>query len=511
MFVKSFCSSIFGIKAVTVAVEVNITAGIGMYLVGLPDNAVRESQERIRAAFDNCGYKMSGKKVIVNLAPADLRKEGSAYDLPIAMAILAASEQIDATLLSRYILLGELSLDGSILPVKGALPIAMQALKEGFAGVILPNENAYEAAVVQGLDIYGMSNMRDVVDFLQGSTKPAPVKVNLDEMFTETRQSFDGDFRDVKGQLQVKRALEVAAAGGHNVLMIGPPGSGKTMLARCMPSIMPPLTLQEALETTQIHSVAGKIGCQQGLLTVRPFRTPHHLTSQIALVGGGTNPQPGEISLAHNGILFLDELPEFSRNALEALRQPMEEKQIVVSRVKYAVQYPANFMLIASMNPCPCGYYNHPTRECVCSPGSVAKYLNHISGPMLDRIDLHIEVTPVPFTDLTQNRPEEDSATVRKRVVAARKIQQARFEGLPIHSNAMMGSKHLRKFCPLDTESVHLLETAMERLNLSARAYDRIIKVARTIADLAQSDTIHPNHIAEAIRYRSLDRASWGT
>ncbi len=335
--------------------------------------------------------------------------------------------------------------------------------------------------MVKGLDVYGIGNLREVVNFLQGFTNLIPARINLDETFTEAQRSFDGDFCDVKGQAQVKRALEVAAAGGHNVLMIGPPGSGKTMLARRMPSIMPPLTLQEALETTRIHSVAGKMGYRQGLLTVRPFRTPHHLTSQVALVGGGANPQPGEISLAHNGILFLDELPEFSRNALESLRQPMEEKQIVVSRAKYTARYPANFMLIASMNPCPCGYYNHPTRECVCSPGSVGKYLNHISGPMLDRIDLHIEVTPVPFADLTHNRPEEDSATIRKRVVAARKIQQARFDGMPVHSNAMMGSSQLREFCPLNTESARLLETAMERLNLSARAYDRIIKVARTI------------------------------
>ena len=510
MFVKSYCSAISGIEAITVAVEVNITAGVGMYLVGLPDNAVRESQERIRSAFDNCEYRMSGKKVTVNLSPADLRKEGSAYDLPIAIAILAASGQIIAPNLSRYMLLGELSLNGAILPIKGALPIAIQAQKEGFAGLILPEANAHEAAVVQGLDVYGVKNLNEVIDFLQGSTKLTPLKIDIERTFAAAQYAFDYDFSDVKGQAPVKRALEVAAAGGHNVLMVGPPGSGKTMLARRMPSIMPPTTLQEALETTKIHSVAGKLGRQEGLITTRPFRAPHHLTSQVVLVGGGTNPQPGEISLAHNGILFLDELPEFSRTVLESLRQPMEEKRIVIARSKYTVEYPANFMLIASMNPCPCGYYNHPTKHCVCSPGSVAKYLNHISGPMLDRIDLQVEVTPVPFSDLTQTRPEESSSTIRERVIAARHIQQKRFAGTNIHTNSMMSSRQLREWCPLDQESVKLLETAMERLNLSARAYDRIIKVARTIADLEASPDIRSTHIAEAIRYRNLDRASWG-
>ena len=508
MFVKSYCSSISGIEAVTVAVEVNITAGIGMYLVGLPDNAVRESQERIRAAFENCEYKMSGKKVVVNLSPADLRKEGSAYDLPIAVAMLAASGQIDAAPLSRYILLGELSLDGSILPVKGALPIAMQALKEGFAGIILPEENAREAAVVKGLDVYGIGNLREVVNFLQGFTNLTPARINLDETFTEAQRSFDGDFCDVKGQAQVKRALEVAAAGGHNVLMIGPPGSGKTMLARRLPSIMPPMTLDEALETTKIHSVAGRIGAGSGLIGQRPFRSPHHLNSRVALIGGGSTPQPGEISLAHNGVLFLDELPEFGRTLIETLRQPMEEGRVTVSRAKYTVEYPADFMLIAAMNPCPCGYYGHPSRECVCSQSAVYQYMNRISGPVLDRIDLHVHVSPLSFSELYGERPEESNATIRLRVVAARATQQARFAGLPIHCNASMGSKQIRAFCPLPAESETMLRRAMERMHLSARAYDRIVKVARTIADLAGEARIAPAHIAEAIRYRSLDRES---
>ena len=445
MFVKSYCSSISGIEAVTVAVEVNITAGIGMYLVGLPDNAVRESQERIRAAFENCEYKMSGKKVVVNLSPADLRKEGSAYDLPIAVAMLAASGQIDAAPLSRYVLLGELSLDGSILPVKGALPIAMQALKEGFAGIILPEENAREAAVVKGLDVYGIGNLREVVNFLQGFTNLTPARINLDETFTEAQRSFDGDFCDVKGQAQVKRALEVAAAGGHNVLMIGPPGSGKTMLARRMPSIMPPLTLQEALETTRIHSVAGKMGYRQGLLTVRPFRTPHHLTSQVALVGGGAN-QPGEISLAHNGILFLDELPEFSRNALESLRQPMEEKQIVVSPRKVYGPVPGQSHADRVDEPVPVRLLNHPTGVRL-----LAGKCREVPEPYFkidaDRIDLVYRSDLVPFADLTHNRPEEDSNHIRKNVVAARKIQQqAMFRRDAGPPNAMMGSSQLREF-----------------------------------------------------------------
>ena len=510
MFVKSYGSAIVGIEAIPIAVEVNITAGIGMYMVGLPDNAVRESQERIRAAFENCSYKMSGKKVVVNLSPADIRKEGSAYDLTIAVAMLAATEQLPAEALEGCIVMGELSLDGSLLPIRGALPIAVEARRQGFRRIVLPRANAPEAAVAEGLEVYGADHLRQVVDLLRGEPVLQPVKIDIRERFERQAETSDLDFGDVRGQQTVKRALEIAAAGGHNALMIGPPGSGKTMLAKRMPSIMPPLTMDEALETTKIHSVAGKIGAAQGLLTHRPFRSPHHLASRVALVGGGSSPQPGEISLAHNGILFLDELPEFGRNLLETMRQPMEDKEITVSRSKYTVCYPADFMLIASMNPCPCGYYNHPTRECVCSKGAVFKYLNRISGPMLDRIDLHIEVVPVAFDELSSPRAEESSAEVRRRVVAARRIQQERFAGTSTHTNASMTSRQLRAHCGLDSAPAALLNRAMERLNLSARAYDRIVKVSRTIADLEGCERIGENHIAEAIRYRSLDRQAWG-
>ena len=502
MFVKTYAGTVLGIDAVMVTVEADITRGIGMYLVGLPDNAVKESQERIRAAFENSGFRMSGRKIVINLAPADLRKEGSLFDLPIAVALLAASGQIESELVDKYMILGELSLDGTLRPIKGALPLTVRAAQEGLRGVILPEENAREAAVVEGTEVIGVQSLAQVVAFLTGEEAIEPTHLDTTQVFDNESNRFSEDFADVKGQAQAKRALEIAAAGGHNVVMIGAPGSGKTMLARRMPSIMPPMTLSEALETTKIHSVAGKLG---------PFRAPHHLTSQVALIGGGTSPQPGEVSLAHNGILFLDELPEFGRNMLEVLRQPLEDKTITVSRAKYSVEYPANFSLIASMNPCPCGYYNHPTKECTCAAGAVFRYMNRISGPLLDRIDLHIEVTPVALEELSSDRVEESSATIRERVIRARAIQTARFEGIEgVHTNAMMNSRMVREYCPLDSAARTLLERAMERLKLSARAYDRIIKVARTIADLAGEAQIAPSHIAEAITYRSLDRESWG-
>lgn len=508
MYKKCNASAIVGIDAVRVDVESNITPGLGMFLVGLPDSAVRESQERIRSAFINSEYKMPGKKVVVNLAPADLRKEGSALDLPIAIAILAASEQISADLLEEFVIMGELSLDGSVKGIKGALPMAVMAREEGFKGIILPAANASEAAVVEGLEVFGVSTLREATALLSGmlpeSAKPEPKSGG------EEANLYGEDFADVKGQSAARRAMEVAAAGGHNILMIGAPGSGKTMLARRMPTIMPPLSLEEALETTKIHSVAGKSD-NQGLIERRPFRAPHHMASPVSLVGGGTSPQPGEISLAHNGILFLDELPEFGRSVLEVLRQPMEEKRVVVSRAKYSVEYPANFTLVAAMNPCPCGFYNHPTKDCVCTQGEVFRYLNRISGPMLDRIDLQIEVAPVPFEEISDNQPTESSATIRERVVAARERQRERFKGIEgVYTNAMMNSAMIKEFCPLSAECTALLGRAMQRLNLSARAYDRIIKVARTIADLAGEESISPTHLAEAIGYRTLDRGSWG-
>ena len=511
MFVKTYAGAIVGIDAVTVTVEVNLAeSGLGLFLVGLPDNAVKESEQRIRSAFENSGLRMTAKKIVVNLAPADLRKEGAAFDLPIAVGMLAATSQVVGEKLASTMFAGELSLDGGVKAVKGVLPLVVKARAEGLKRVVLPIENAAEGAVVEGIDIIGVRSLGEVVGYLNGDIAIEPTVSDSVIESVAALNRYVEDFSDVKGQAQVKRALEIAAAGGHNVIMIGAPGSGKTMLARRLPSILPPMTLEEALEATKIHSVAGKLGTTSGLLTTRPFRAPHHLTSQVALIGGGQSPQPGEVSLAHNGILFLDELPEFGRNVLEVLRQPLEDKKITVSRARYSVEYPANFSLVASMNPCPCGYYNHPTKECTCPPSAVHRYMSRISGPLLDRIDLHIEVTPVPLSEMMSDRVEESSEVVRERVIRARQIQSERFRGLGIHTNSMMNSKMLRDYCPLDDRSRALLERAMAQLNLSARAHDRIIKVARTIADLAGEENIGVAHISEAITYRTLDRESWG-